>query len=658
MFTLLCLLPSLCFAATAPVYDYASDIRTTTTGFNNNLNATHTDVQKALDAIDNLILESSGGGDVVSVGDCATGACFDGTSDGGTRLDFFNAGWIGRITVGSLSGARTWTLPDNTGTFLTTGSTTDLLPVGTSNLYFTNALARAAISDSVLGLDYSSSTGIWSLTSGYSIPTTTQTTNWNTAYGWGDHSSQNYFVKGIDDTDDVTEGTNLYFTTTRARDSISSTAAGLLYTNSTGVISIASGYVIPSTTEESNWNTAYSSLASKANLTGGNTFTGNQVINANLSVRDGIGTTSTNATDFREYNANGYYVSRMVNASQSVNRTEYEPTAAPTANGQLRYHNTDGSSYYGDPATGDSVAGNDMEVQVNINGSMGSDPHFRWDSTNKYMHIGNSTSGRGGTAFGDAYNGTDYKTGFTGADNATVNYLVTMPSTRPADSTVGLWYYTPNGNITRAESSGNVTYDKIDGAFFDATAFINATPGNSKYYGSDSGGVLGYFDLPSGGTGNVTYANVTEVNTGTETAKAISPDALAGSNAFTKGISICGQNSTTANVTTGNVYPYFVVPVEWNGMNLVSVGAHVKTASSSGAPTFQLHRNRAGTIVNMLSTALTIDATELDSKDATTAAVIDTSNDDLQTGDELYWNVTTAGTGTQGQNLRLGARLP
>lgn len=47
---------------------------------------------------------------------------------------------------------------------------------------YTDALARAAISETVTGLDYNNTTGVFNLTSGYVIPTTTQETNWGTAY--------------------------------------------------------------------------------------------------------------------------------------------------------------------------------------------------------------------------------------------------------------------------------------------------------------------------------------------------------------------------------------------------------------------------------------------------------------------------------------------
>lgn len=47
---------------------------------------------------------------------------------------------------------------------------------------YTDALARASISETITGIDYNSNTGVFSITSGYGIPTTTSQTNWDTAY--------------------------------------------------------------------------------------------------------------------------------------------------------------------------------------------------------------------------------------------------------------------------------------------------------------------------------------------------------------------------------------------------------------------------------------------------------------------------------------------
>lgn len=47
---------------------------------------------------------------------------------------------------------------------------------------YTDALARASISETITGIDYNNTTGVFSTTSGYGIPTTTSQTNWDTAY--------------------------------------------------------------------------------------------------------------------------------------------------------------------------------------------------------------------------------------------------------------------------------------------------------------------------------------------------------------------------------------------------------------------------------------------------------------------------------------------
>ena len=47
---------------------------------------------------------------------------------------------------------------------------------------YTDAMARLAISETITGITYDNTTGVFSLTAGYVIPTTTEETNWNTAY--------------------------------------------------------------------------------------------------------------------------------------------------------------------------------------------------------------------------------------------------------------------------------------------------------------------------------------------------------------------------------------------------------------------------------------------------------------------------------------------
>ena len=116
----------------------------------------------------------------------------------------------------------------------------------------------------------------------------------------------------------------------------------------------------------------------------------------------------------------------------------------------------------------------------------------------------------------------------------------------------------------------------------------------------------------------------------------------------------CIADNTALAVANG--VAHFTIPIELNGMNLISVGGHVYTISSSGLPAFMVYNLTDSS--NMLSTAITIDENEKDSKDAATPAVIDTGEDDVVTGDEIRLDCTTAGTGTKGMEIRMGFKLP
>ena len=98
------------------------------------------------------------------------------------------------------------------------------------------------------------------------------------------------------------------------------------------------------------------------------------------------------------------------------------------------------------------------------------------------------------------------------------------------------------------------------------------------------------------------------------------------------------------------------IPVELNGMNLVTVGACVYTASTLGAVTVMIHNFSDG--VDMLSTPLTIDQNEKDSKDAATPPVIDTDHDDVALGDNIRVDIDGIGIGSKGLEVNLGFSNP
>lgn len=164
-----------------------------------------------------------------------------------------------------------------------------------------------------------------------------------------------------------------------------------------------------------------------------------------------------------------------------------------------------------------------------------------------------------------------------------------------------------------------------------------------------------YVNATTTAMGVVELATIAEVSAGSDTDRAITPDALAGSIYGIKEFALKPIAEDTA-LTTGDGKMYFVIPAGLDGMNLVTIAAHVFTASSSGTPTIMIHNKTDA--VDMLSTAITIDANELDSKDAATPPVIDTANDDVSEGDELRIDVDAAGTGTAGLEVRFGFRKP
>ncbi len=82
------------------------------------------------------------------------------------------------------------------------------------------------------------------------------------------NSSTKLWTNVAGTTKNISEDTNLYYTDTRARSSVSSTATGLTYTSGTGVFSLTSGYSIPSTSSQSNWDTAYTNRITSLTVTG------------------------------------------------------------------------------------------------------------------------------------------------------------------------------------------------------------------------------------------------------------------------------------------------------------------------------------------------------------------------------------------------------
>jgi predicted heme/steroid binding protein len=264
---------------------------------------------------------------------------------------------------------------------------TTLVTEGT-NLYYLDSRARAAISSSATGLTYTTLTGVLSLTAGYSIPTNASQLTWDSAYNnmivsaavtgtttktltlnqqdggtitatWSDYDTApvtSVFGRTGDiiaqsgdySTTLVTEGTNLYFTESRARASISSSATGLTYTTATGVLSLTSGYAIPTTASQVTWDNAYDNMIVSAAVTGTTTktLTLNQQDGGNITASWTDYDTAPVTSVFGRLGAvvaeSGDYSTTLVTEGTNLYYTDTRARLALSAGAGINYNTTTG----------------------------------------------------------------------------------------------------------------------------------------------------------------------------------------------------------------------------------------------------------------------------------------------------------------------------
>jgi len=105
----------------------------------------------------------------------------------------------------------------------------------------------------------------------------------------------------------------------------------------------------------------------------------------------------------------------------------------------------------------------------------------------------------------------------------------------------------------------------------------------------------------------------------------------------------------------GNGIAAFTIPLALNGLVLSAVagevGAHVYTAGVTGTTDIMIHNLTQA--VDMLTTAITIDAGETDSSTAVTAPVVDTANNDVTTADVIRFDIDAISSGTAANGLEI-----
>lgn len=228
---------------------------------------------------------------------------------------------------------------------------------------------------------------------------------------------------------------------------------------------------------------------------------------------------------------------------------------------------------------------------------------------------------------------------------------------------------TGTGDVSAASNITDATLVVGDGGGKGIKGHSSGAPGDAafKNTGSTAGTVAAGDDsrftnaASTSVVGHVELADTSETSNGTDTGRAVTPDGLAGSIFGEFIVSILVFDDSQDVVTgdgAGDIF--WRIPQTLNGMDLVRVAAQVQTAGTTGTTDVQVARKRlGGSFVDVLTTKITIDSTEVDTSTAATPAVIDTSNDDVQTGDQFRIDVDAVSTTKpKGLTVELTFRLP
>jgi len=148
-------------------------------------------------------------------------------------------------------------------------------------------------------------------------------------------------------------------------------------------------------------------------------------------------------------------------------------------------------------------------------------------------------------------------------------------------------------------------------------------------------------DASTTAQGVIECAIAEEIDSATSSTLAITPGQLKGSVFGQREVSITAVGRTS-DVTGSNVYASdeICIGATLDGFNLKDVTVTCDTLGGSGSTaTVQIERFRNGTLINMLSSAVTVSDSEYTASDGT----INTTYDDVQKGDKL--RVKYSGTG-------------
>ena len=480
---------------------------------------------------------------------------------------------------------------------------------------------------------------------------TNNSANWNTAFGWGNHASAGYLTSELDPTVPayVKSITNIEKTNwNSAFDSIG--------THNTRIAGKEPLIVKNDAFNKSFGRTLATVVDGKEFIDSINAVRGDlTALKAILAISDTLmfldngndglyisyNDPYTGKSTLKQYAASAVQSGYLSNSKYVEFTNKENGLGSPGTNGWLLASNTDGTRYWVAPAAGSSAWGGitgtlsaqtDLQNALNLKANLAS-PTF----TGTVAGITKTMVG-----LGNVDNTTDANKPVSTAQQTALNLKANLASptftgtvTLPASQIV-------NG-ITLTTAGGTTNFLRADGTY--------AAPAGG------GGGSVSTVSVVSanGFSGSVATATTTPAITlatsvsgmvkgnGTALSAAVEGTDYVAPNAY--GLErewIIAVGDETSVITTGTQKFTFRAPLAGY---LIGVRASLKTVSSSGLVTFDINKN--GTSV--LSTKLSIDASEKTSKTAATAFVI--SNTTIDDDDEYTIDIDAAGTGAVGPKI-------
>jgi hypothetical protein len=465
-----------------------------------------------------------------------------------------NNGYV--VVIGNLENIDTQAYPDGTQLYLsgtTAGTWTSTKPYAPIHLVYVGIVVRSHPTQGVVEikiqngyeldelhnvsaqnptngniLQYVTSTGLWTAVAG----TTT-----NIAEGTNLYYTQARFDSAFaaKTTTNLTEGTNLYFTNTRARAAISETVTGLDYNNTTGVFSTTTGYGIPTTASQTNWDTAYTNRITSASAPLSIASNAISISQANTTTNGFLSSTDWNT--FNNKQAAGNYITSLTG----------EATASGPGSASVTLTN---SAVIGKVLTGLNVTGGSVNATDSILSAFGK--------------VQNQINGLIGGSI------------YQGVWNATTN----TPTLTSSVGTKGYYYIV---NVAGSTNLNGITDWQVgDWAIYDGTAWqkVDNTDAVSSVNGFTGAVSLTTDNISEGST------NLYFTNTRAQNAITLTTTGTSGAATYTSGtLNIPQYQAVLTNPVTGtgttNTLPKFTGTSAIGNSNITDTGSLITLGSNT-----------------------------------------------------------------------------